>query len=232
MRQFTLLIPAYNEEKAIRSVIVDALELKNKINNYQTEIIVIDDGSSDNTVKIAKEFPIKIVQMGKNKGKGAALRSVIEDLPDEIIVGTIDADGTYPMEDFSNLLELMDKQNLDLVIGSRFLGMIEGGMPFLNLVGNIIFSKLISLLTGRNITDASSGMRIFKTKMFKDLGINANGLEFEVELTTASLSRGYRVKEYPIIYRERIGRSKLKPFKDGFTFFTTIISTIRRLRKK
>ncbi|GAI53997.1 unnamed protein product, partial [marine sediment metagenome] len=95
--------------------------------------------------------------------------------------------------------------------------------PKLNYLGNIFFSNLISILTRKRITDASSGMRAFNKKILSELNIKSNGLNWEVEMTTKVLKKNLKIKEVPITYNERVGKSKLKPISDGFHFLITIL---------
>lgn len=219
--KISILIPTFNEEDAIRVVInkVKKLRIKNK------EIIIIDDGSTDRTYEIIKKIKgIKIFKHKKNMGKGIAIKTGINNSKGNIIIN-IDADNTYPVESIPRLIRYLKDTNSDLVIGSRFLGKTNH-MPLLRYYGNVFFSKLISLLTRKRITDASSGMRAFRKEIIKNLKIKSRNLSWEVEMTTKVLKRGFIVAEIPIKYSERIGESKLNVLKDGFLFFIVIIRSV------
>ena len=177
------------------------------------EVIIIDDGSTDSTSRVAEESGATLYQHEENMGKVRAIMTGISKARGKTIV-LIDADYTYPAADIPRLLAEIDK-GADLVIGSRFLGRIEK-MPYLNRIGNRLFSLAASLASGREITDAQSGFRAFRTDLLDKLEIRAKGLEFETEMTVKAAKRGFKVVEIPINYRHRLGRSKLNPLSDGF----------------
>ena len=211
----SIVIPAYNEEKAISTVISQASGMKLK-----KEIIVVDDGSTDLTWEIARKARgVKVLRHRRNRGKANALRTGIGEASFENIV-TLDADCTYPASYIPRLLKELEGN--DLVIGSRFMGK-NRDMPALNSLGNRVFSLMITILTRRRVSDSSSGMRAFRKGLWHSLGMRARNLEGEVEMTTRCLRRGLRVSEVPVPYRERVGKSKLSPLRDGFRFLVTIL---------
>lgn len=216
-----VLIPAYNEEDGIGPTIRRTVTMLEKL-GVRGELLVIDDGSIDDTLRITESMDVPVISMEHNMGKGAALKKAIHSIRTPVIA-TVDADGSYPVERIPDMLHVMVTTPADMVIGSRFLGTIQGGMPFLNKLGNIWFSWLISVLTGVKVTDASSGLRVFKRELVEHLNVQADGLDFEVELTTRAVYNKYSVVEVPITYAERIGQSKLKPMKDGWKFFKGIL---------
>ncbi len=210
----SLIIPAYNEEKALPLVIE---EYKDKVD----EIIVVDDGSSDNTYNIAKKYDIKVYKHEKNQGKVAALHSGVKNSNGEIIIFT-DADYTYPAKYVPQFIAEIEK-DADLVLGSRFLNGINN-MPILNTVGNMMFSAIISYIICKNITDGQTGFRAFKRDLFSKLDVDAISLEYETKMTLRAGKSGYKIVEIPIEYRKRIGHSKLKPIQDGFKMFRGLVS--------
>lgn len=212
----TIVIPAYNEEKAIGRVLSDVGRL-----GIRKEVIVVDDGSSDRTSCIAERSKgVKVISHSRNMGKAHALRTGIMAASNDMIV-TMDADCTYPAEAIPRLIDELDKGN-DLVVGSRFSGK-DRDMPRLNSFGNKVFSLLITMLTWRMVSDSSSGMRAFRKGLWGSLGMKARNLEGEVEMTTRCLRKGLKVSEIPIPYMERVGRSKLSPAKDGIRFLLAIM---------
>jgi len=214
---FSVIIPAYNEENAIREVVNRV-----KLIPLEKEIIVVDDGSSDRTYEVARGIPgIKLLRHEVNKGKAAALNTGYEAAKGDIFVN-IDADCTYPPEIIPQLIAPIENGEADMILASRFIGKIKA-MKTLNRLGNVFFSWLVTLLTGKKITDASTGMRAFSKELWDAINVEAKGLEWEVEMTTRAIRKGFRVLEVPIIYSDRVGASKLKPIKDGFGFFKAII---------
>ncbi len=211
----SIVIPAYNEEKAIAKVLDQVGRL-----GMKKEIIVVDDGSTDRTGKIARKVRgVKVLGHRKNRGKANAIRTGIKNASFDRIV-TLDADCTYPVSHVPRLLKELESS--DLVIGSRFLGK-DRDMPGLNSFGNKMFSLMITLLTRKKIVDSSSGMRAFRKSLWDSLDIKARNLELEVEMTTKSLRRGLKVSEVPIPYYERVGKSNLSPLREGFRFFVAIL---------
>lgn len=214
----SLIVPAYNEEKALEKVIEEALP-------FIDEIVVVDDGSTDATPDIAhdyaeKEPRVRVVTHQKNAGKVAALHTGIACATGDIIVFT-DADYTYPSR-FFPLLVAEVQAGADLVIGSRFMGEVRD-MPVLNYVGNRVFSAIASFIAGTRITDGQSGLRAFRRPRFSDIDVAAKSLEYETKMTVRAAKLGYRVVEIPIEYRPRIGESKLNPFTDGVAMFFSLL---------
>lgn len=212
----SIVIPAYNEEKAIGKVLSQVSSIK-----IRKEVIVVDDGSTDRTSEMARKAGgSRLIRHDVNMGKANALRTGIKNASYDKIV-TLDADCTYPVELVPELIKELEN-GADLVIGSRFSGM-EREMPALNSFGNKLFTFIIMLLTRRRVSDSSSGMRAFRKGLWDTLGIKARNLEGEVEMTTRSLRKGLKVSEVPIPYMERVGDSKLSPSKDGFRFLMSIL---------
>lgn len=224
-----ILIPAYNEELGIGPTISRALEALHQL-DIPSDVMVVNDGSVDGTLRVAESMGVNVISMKRNVGKGAALKVAFH-LTKDPIIATVDADGSYPVERIPDMLHLLLTNGADMIVGSRFLGEIRGGMSLTNKIGNIFFSWLISVLTGVKVTDASSGLRVFRRELVEKLDIRARGLDFEVELTTLAAKSGYKIVELPITYVERIGRSKLKSFRDGAKFLKSIF-TARFLRLK
>lgn len=210
----SLIIPAYNEEKAIPLVIEEYLD---KVD----EIIVVDDGSSDKTYDIAKAYNVKVYRHEKNMGKVSALRTGVANASGDVIVFT-DADFTYPAKYLPQFVSEIE-EGADLVLGSRFLNEINN-MPMFNRIGNRFFSLIASYISCINISDAQTGYRAFKRKYFEKLDVSAIGLEYETKMTVRAAKLGYNIVEIPIEYRERVGKSKLRPVRDGAKMFRGLMS--------
>jgi glycosyltransferase involved in cell wall biosynthesis len=212
----SLIVPAYNEEEAIGPVIE---EYYPKVD----ELIIVDDGSSDQTFQIATRYAdekVSVIRHEYNQGKVAALMTGVANATGDIIIFT-DADCTYPARYIPVFIEKLNK-GADLVLGSR---MIEThNIPLFNRLGNIIFSTLASYISGKVILDGQTGMRAFRHDMFETLHVDAKGLEFETKMTVRAAKLGYIIVEIPIQYRERVGNSKLHPVRDGFRMFQVLLS--------
>jgi glycosyltransferase involved in cell wall biosynthesis len=217
----SLVIPAYNEELAIKKVVDEALP-------YADEIIVVDDGSRDNTAKIVRnnfsnDPKVKLIRHKTNQGKADALRTGVSNATGEIVVFT-DADDTYPAKHIPELAAEIKKNNADVVIGSRFMPNPPKHMSFTHVMGNRLFSGLVSYISSAEITDSQSGMRAFKREIFPEIDVKARSLEYEPKATARAAKLGYKIKEIPIEYRERIGKSKINGIKDGIKILSSLVS--------
>lgn len=221
MTYLSIVIPAYNEEKAIGKVLEDVL--KNAPGDY--EVIVVDDGSRDNTAKItrsAKSAKIRLISHQTNKGKPEAIRTGVHAARGKIIV-LMDADHTYPAKHVKEAVKKIE-EGYDIVLGNRFA--YPAKIPSLNKIGNIIFSILISYCTSTVLWDAQTGFRAFKKRIFDEIDVPAAGLEYETKQTINALYAGYGISEIPIEYRKRIGESKLNRLIDGYNMFRAIMSVV------
>src|ERR1700677_96029 len=161
-----IVIPALNEEQSIESIVKRSYEAKEHIikNGHVTsvDIIVVSDGSTDNTVKIASSLSDKtnLIVFEKNRGYGAAIKAGWESAPDADLLGFIDADGTCEPLFFADLCNIAVSENADVVLGSRLNKNSE--MPMIRRLGNTIFSVLLSLVSDQKVRDTASGMRVIR----------------------------------------------------------------------
>ncbi len=220
MTTLSVVIPAYNEEDGIRSIMERVLAVRDALREVGVdtlELLVVDDGSSDRTAELVRSQPgATLVQHAKNGGYGAALKTGFAAASGEW-VGFLDADGTYPPEYFPALIKAAKEQDADLVIGSRMAG-AESQMPITRRIGNIIFARLVNIISASNITDSASGMRIFKKSILAQLYPLPDGLNLTPVMSTRALHEHLKMIEVPIPYSERIGRSKLSVVHDGMRF--------------
>lgn len=227
MTTLSVVIPAYNEEGGIRSIMERVLAVKDALRQVgvdDLELIVVDDGSADRTAELVRaQDGATLVQHAKNGGYGAALKTGFAAAKGEWI-GFLDADGTYPPEYFPALVEAAKTQNADLVIGSRMAG-AESQMPKMRRLGNLIFARLVNIISAANITDSASGMRIFKKSILPSLYPLPDGLNLTPVMSTRALHESLTMVEVPIPYSERIGRSKLSVVHDGMRFGQSIVWT-------
>jgi len=213
--KLSIIIPAYNEENSIKEIIVRTKKIV-----PHAEIIVVDDGSTDKTGAIAKKTGVKVISYEPNRGKIFALKTGYEKASGETIA-TIDSDCSYPPEELPKLINALG--NADMVVGSRFAKGFAQGLPWFRNLANILGALAVSVLVFQRVTDATSGMRVFKKELTK-LPIEKKispkgGLEYEVMFTTRAIRAGYKYKEVPIKFEERRGKSKLKFFRDMLRFF-------------
>jgi hypothetical protein len=187
-------------------------------------LIVVDDGSRDRTADIAKQYPdVRLIRHQTNHGYGAALKTGFAHAKGTWL-GFLDADGTYPPENFPELLQAAREREVDLVIGSRMSG-TDSQMPRSRRIGNLFFARLVSLIGNHQITDSASGMRIIRREMLPWLYPLPDGLNFTPVMSTRAIHEGLKMMEVPIPYAERMGRSKLTIVGDGTRFLQSIVWT-------
>ncbi len=213
----SFVIPALNEEgivgKTIKSIPVDEIEEA----GYDVEIIVVNNNSTDNTAKEAKDAGATVF-LEKNRGYGNAyIRGFKEATGDIIIMG--DADGTYPLEQSMDFINYIVDDGSDFVIGSRFKGTIEkGAMPALHqYIGNPLLTKMLNILFNSEYSDTHCGMRAFTKDALDKMNLTAPGMEFAVEMVIEAREKNLNIKEIPISYKKRGGgEAKLSSFTDGW----------------
>ncbi|HLF01759.1 MAG TPA: glycosyltransferase family 2 protein [Anaerolineales bacterium] len=227
MNTLSIVIPAYNEENGIAEIAQRVLSIKNelaKIGVGALELLVVDDGSRDNTARVAGTVEgVRLIRHVRNRGYGAALKTGFSVAQGELI-GFLDADGTYPPEYFPKLCALA-MNGADLVIGSRMAG-AESKMPVTRRIGNFFFATLLSLISHERVTDSASGMRVFKREVLERVYPLPDGLNLTPVMSTRALHEGIRVAEVPIPYSERVGRSKLSVVRDGSLFLHSMLWTV------
>jgi glycosyltransferase involved in cell wall biosynthesis len=221
-KKISIIVPTYNEEKTIDSVL-------NTLNStdfgLEKEIIVVDDGSTDNTLFVVEKYKndsLKIVSHKKNQGKGAAIKTGIQNSTGDIIV-IQDADLEYNPQELKTLIQpILDKKTL-VVYGSRFLK--ENPCIYKSYyLGNILISSLISFLFKQKVTDSYTCYKVFHKTVFKDIDIKSKRFEFEAEITCKLLKNKYKILELPISYNPRsIQQGKKIKFKDAIIGFLTIL---------
>ena len=192
MNKTYLVIPAYNEEKKIGGVI-DNLK-KHKLKN----LIVVDDGSKDNTGKIAKQHGARVYTHVINRGLGGALSTGIEAAiigGAEIIV-TCDADGQHDVADIKKAIEVLKKKKLDVVIGSRLIN--SKGMPISRKIINFGANITTYLLFGIYVSDTQSGLRVFTREAAKKIKIKTNRMEVSSEIINEIGRNKLKFEEIPI----------------------------------
>ena len=220
--QVTVIIPTFNEEKTIAEdidVIVETMEKS----DYQYEIIVVDDGSTDKTAQIIKaKKEVKLIQHSYNRGVGAARKTGILEARGEIIVMT-DGDGTYPNQDIPKLLNYI--KSYDMVVGARVGKNVT--WPLIRRPARWFIRKLASYLIATKIPDLNSGLRAFKKDLArKFFAILPDGHSWVSTITLAFLANGYTIKYVPIDYYKRKGKSSIHPVKDTYNFILLVIRTV------
>ncbi|MCD4664188.1 MAG: glycosyltransferase family 2 protein [Bacteroidales bacterium] len=207
-QKISIIVPAYNEENAIRFGLEKFINL-----NFHTkyEIIYICDGSSDKTAEIIKEFPVKLYKHNVNKGYGAALKTGIRKATgDKVII--LDSDGQHDPKYIDQLIGMLN--DFDMVIGERDADSFQvknrqGGKKLIRKVGEYMVEQ--------KLPDYNSGFRGFNREIIKGmLHLMPNGFSFSTTSTLAFLKEGFTIGTFPIKVEERVGRkSNVKFAKDG-----------------
>lgn len=227
MHALSVVIPAYNEEDGIADIVDRVLAVREplaEVGVLELELIVVDDGSHDQTPAIVERYSnVRLIRHAGNKGYGAALKTGFSHAKGDLLA-FLDADGTYPPEFFPQLCQAVIEQDADLVIGSRRAGE-KSEMPVTRRVGNFFFANLISLISNERISDSASGMRVLRRDVLPSLYPLPDGLNFTPVMSTRALHEGVKMAEVPIAYSERAGRSKLSVVRDGTRFLNSIIWT-------
>jgi glycosyltransferase involved in cell wall biosynthesis len=220
----SVLVPAYNEEGALEATVVAILSQRSAFRDM--EVVVINDGSADRTSEIARALiarglPVELIEHGRNRGYGAALKSGLQRAKGEYIM-IVDADGTYPLEDIPRLAE--HAPNFGMVVGARTGAVVH--VPLLRRPGKWIITRLAEYLSGCKIPDLNSGFRIFRKEIaLRFLTLFPDGFSFTTTITLAMLTNHYQVSFVPINYHKRVGKSSIHPIRD-FTNFTILIIRI------
>ena len=222
---YSVVIPAYNEEKSIASIL---REITQKLNQEQQqfEIVVVNDGSTDKTREqvLGCGVSINFIDRKINKGYGASLKEGINAAKYDIIVIT-DADGTYPNERIPELIRIAESDDYDMVVGAR-IGK-DAKIPLIRKPAKWFIGKLANYLGEYPIPDINSGLRVMKKAVVKKFfNILPSGFSFTTTITLAMLTNGHTVKYVPIEYYKREGKSKIRPIRDTLNFIQLIVRTV------
>lgn len=222
-QKISVVIPAYNEEKNIEETIQ---RVRNTGEDY--EIIVVDDGSVDDTHKLARDAGVIAFRFEENRGKGAAFRKGIEEATGDIIV-QVDADSQFMPEEIPKLIQPILDDEADAALCSRFTkGAVieEGALSLRNKAGNYIDSLLTSLVCLHRVTDVQAGFKAFRSEDLKQLRFKEDHFGYEPELVILAKRRGLRIVDVPILYKKRRGgQSNINFIKDAYNITKTILRT-------
>jgi len=220
-----IIIPAYNEEKNIKAI-VNASQM---LGYY--DIIVVDDGSTDNTARIVREAGATVVSHIINRGVGAATQTGLQAarLLGADVAVTIDADDQHKPQDIKKLIDILVTKGSDIVIGSRFLNH-ENSVPVLRKVFNRIANIITFFLAGVMLTDSQSGLKAFSRKALETINISSNGFEFSSEIIREAHYSQLSITEVPVsVVYTPYSLSKGQNLSTGLaTVFRLIIRTLMR----
>lgn len=212
--KITVVMPALNEEKAITAVLNSVPTKKLNKMGYEVETLVVDNGSTDKTAKLAKECGATVVHESK-RGYGNAYKKGFSNATGDIIV-TGDADMTYPFDELPKLMTVFEREKIDFMSTDRLSTLNNGVMAKTNLFGNWVLSTVTKILFKWPFKDSQSGMWIFKKSILSGIDLHSSGMAFSQEIKIEAFINGYRCTEMPVTYRARVGKVKLSTFKDGF----------------
>ena len=214
MLKLSIVIPIYNEQKTLETLVA-------KVNavDYDKEIILVDDFSTDGSREILKNYEnkenFKVLYHNLNQGKGAALRTGLSNVDGDIII-IQDADLEYSPSDYGTLLEPILDGRADVVYGSRFLGGPHRVLFFWHYVGNMVLTTFSNMLTNVNLTDMETGYKVFTKEVNERLTFNCDRFGFEPEFTAKVAKNNFRIYEVPISYSGRdYSEGKKITWKDG-----------------
>ena len=214
MLKLSIVIPVYNERETLETVVA-------KVNavDYEKEIILIDDYSTDGTREILKDYENKenfqVLYHNRNQGKGAALRTGFAKVSGDIII-IQDADLEYNPSDYGILIEPILDGRADVVYGSRFLGGPHRVLFFWHYVGNMVLTTWSNMFTNVNLTDMETGYKVFTKEVNESLALKCNRFGFEPEFTAKVAKNKFRIYEVPISYNGRdYSEGKKITWKDG-----------------
>ena len=216
--QVVIGIPAYNEEKNIAKIIV-------KLQNIANKIIVCNDGSTDLTSEISNKMGAIVINHPKNLGYGAAIKSLFSkarELDADVLI-TFDADGQHRIEDINKVLEPIEHNNADIVIGSRFLDK-KMKIPAYRKFGINAITKMSNIITKKKITDSQSGFRAYNKKSLQEIIPSDNGMGVSTEILIKANKKSLRVIEVPIIILYEGETSTHNPMSHGIS---VMLSTMK-----
>ena len=233
MTRLSIIVPAYNEEQTLRTLISAVLAVP--LEGINKEVIIVDDGSADNTYGIMESLrdenpdEIRILRHEVNRGKGAALQTGIDEATGDIIL-IQDADLEYEVSDYPALLGEVAR-GADVVYGSRFLANPRPtGMRTANYVANRMLTVTANLLYGMAITDEATCFKLFRTDLLRELGLTCTGFEFCPEVTAKLGRKKIKIVEVPIAYTARaIEEGKKVRWTDGVEAMWVLVK--HRLRR-
>ena len=203
----TVLLPAYNEAEALPQVLRDL----HTVLDEHSEILIVDDGSTDGTAEAAQGPRCRLIRHPANQGKGAAVRTGLAAARGRNVI-VMDADATYPATAVPRIAALLADHD---VVRCRRLG-CDKHMGFINRAGNALFDLALRLTHGLEGTDHLSGLYGLRRDTAVNMFLEADGFDIEAEIGIKAHVRGLRIATFPIEYQPRLGAKKLRPWQDGF----------------
>ena len=220
MTSVAVLLPAYNEEVAIASMILLS-------SNYADEVIVIDDGSSDSTKEISELAGATVLSHNTNRGKGVALKTGFEYAKNYDIIVTIDADGQHNPNEIPLLLKPILDDEADLVYGSRYLHGQDTSTPKYRRIGQTVLDTATNIASGVKITDSQSGFRAFSSKCYEHFNFDPEGFGIESDMLIEASNNNLRIMEVDITVRYDVNTTTANPVIQGFSVLIRVLELMR-----
>ena len=211
----TVVIPAYNEEKGLGVL----LEKLFQVVGDTYEVIVVDDGSTDGTPEVARQFACRLIRHEVNQGKGVSIQTGIQESRGEVVVW-VDADDTYPVAVIPQMVANL-RQSYDLVSAWRREG--RQHIPWLNRLGNAIFTWAVSAFYGLKTRDACTGLRGARREHLARMALTGKRFTIDCEIALKAGRMRLHNMDIPISYGERLGRPKLSGLRDGAQIALTLL---------
>ena len=208
MAKVVAIIPAYNEEVALGDVIRGTLQ-------YVDKVIIVNDGSSDNTAEVAVEAGAELINHPGNLGKGEALKTGFNAVDDDSIIITIDGDGQHNCDEIPIVLRPVVEDGADLVNGSRYLNGPEENTPAYRRIGQQVLDIATNISAGINVTDSQSGFRAFSPRAKSCFRFKDTGFGIESEMLVDAAEAGLKIVEVPITVRYDVDGSTKDPVTHG-----------------
>lgn len=228
-KKIIVIVPCYNESAAIASVLKAFPHKELARLKWNVEVIVVDNNSTDCTGEIARQHGAEVI-IEKIQGKGNAMLLGLHAVPDDAdYVVMLDGDDTYKPREIIRMIEPLDSNFADAILGSRIQGKIKAGaMGGTSRIGNWLFSFLVRSFYQVNVTDVLTGYFAWKKSALDKMlpHITSTGFEIEMEMITKMARLGMEVYSVPISYHPRKGISKLNHYKDGLMIFGTFLANL------
>src|SRR4030043_2259260 len=216
-------MPAFNEEKYIGTLVLNTRQ-------YVDQVIVVDDGSSDNTAKIARLAGAEVIQHENNKGYGAAIQSIIAEAkkrnPDILVI--LDADAQHNPQEIPNIIKPVLDDGCDFVIGSRQKQ--AGKIPWYRRIGQRLILRSVKILSDDNLTDSECGFRAFSRKAINTLELTENGMAVSAETVAEASRKNLKVTQVPVSVIYSSDSSTLNPLTHGLEVISRVLVMISERR--
>ena len=220
MTKLTAILPAYNEELCISGIVLGSKK-------YVDHVIVVDDGSTDNTAEIAKLAGAEVISHHSNSGKGAALKTGFEAAKGSDIVVTLDSDGQHNPQEIPKLITPIINGEADIVNGSRYIKGNKKDTPSYRRIGQTVLDKATNLGSGLDVTDSQSGFRAFTGHSLSVFRFSHSDFAIESEMLMDAANAGLRIKEVEIGVRYDVDGSTKNPVSHGMGVLIRIINDLQ-----